>query len=33
MDRNNLLTGTMGFQETEDEQVAKLKALIEGSGQ
>jgi protein SCO1/2 len=33
MDRNNRLTGTMGFQETEDEQVAKLKALIEGSGQ
>ena len=33
MDRNNRLTGTMGFQETEDEQVAKLKALIEGSRQ
>jgi protein SCO1/2 len=28
MDRDNRLTGTMGFQETEDEQVAKLKALI-----
>jgi protein SCO1/2 len=28
MDRNNRLTGTMGFQDTEDEQVAKLKVLI-----
>ncbi len=33
MDRNKRLTGTMGFQDTEDEQVAKLKALIEGSRQ
>jgi protein SCO1 len=28
MDRNNRLTGTMGFQDTEDEQVARLKALV-----
>ena len=32
MDRNNRLTGTMGFQDTEDEQAAKLKALIEAVG-
>ena len=32
MDRNNRLTGTMGFQDTEDEQVAKLKALIGSRG-
>jgi protein SCO1/2 len=28
MDRGNRLAGTMGFQDTEAEQVAKLKALI-----
>ena len=28
MDRDNRLTGTMGFQETEAEQLAKLRALI-----
>jgi protein SCO1 len=29
MDRNNRLVGTMGFQDTEHEQVAKLRALLE----
>jgi protein SCO1/2 len=29
MDRGNRLAGTMGFQETEPEQLAKLKALVE----
>jgi protein SCO1 len=29
MDRNNRLVGTMGFQDTEDEHVAKLRALLE----
>jgi protein SCO1/2 len=33
MDRNNRLAGTMGFQDTEDEQVAKLRALVEGNRQ
>jgi protein SCO1/2 len=28
MDRNNRLAGTMGFHDTEDEQLAKLRALI-----
>ncbi len=28
MDRSNHLAGTMGFQESEDEQVAKLRGLI-----
>jgi protein SCO1/2 len=33
MDRANRLVDTMGFLDTEPEQVAKLKALIEGSRQ
>jgi protein SCO1 len=33
MDRANRLVGTMGFQESEEEQAAKLRSLIEGSGQ
>ena len=33
MDRANRLVGTMGFQDSEEEQVAKLRSLIEGSGQ
>jgi protein SCO1 len=32
MDRGNRLTGTMGFQNTEDEQLTKLKALLEAGG-
>jgi protein SCO1/2 len=31
MDRSNKLAGTMGFQESEDEQLAKLKALLAGA--
>ena len=32
MDRANRLVGTMGFQDSEEEQAAKLRSLIEGSG-
>jgi protein SCO1/2 len=31
MDRANRLAGTMGFQESEDAQLAKLRALLDGS--
>jgi protein SCO1/2 len=30
MDRANRLVGTMGFQDSEEEQVAKLRSLLEG---
>jgi protein SCO1/2 len=30
MDRTNRLVGTMGFQDSEEEQAAKLRSLIEG---
>jgi len=33
MDRANRLVGTMGFQDSEEEQAAKLRSLIESSGQ
>ena len=33
MDRANRLVGTMGFQDSDEEQVAKLRSLIDGSGQ
>jgi protein SCO1 len=32
MDRANRLVGTMGFQDSEEEQATKLRSLIEGSG-
>ncbi|MBO0743309.1 MAG: SCO family protein [Hyphomicrobiaceae bacterium] len=32
MDRANRLVDTMGFQDSEEEQAAKLRSLIEGSG-
>jgi len=32
MDHANRLAGTMGFQDSEEEQAAKLRSLIEGSG-
>ena len=32
MDHANRLVGTMGFQDSEEEQAAKLRSLIEGSG-
>ena len=33
MDRTNRLVGTMGFQDSDEELVAKLRSLIDGSGQ
>lgn len=33
MDRANRLVGTMGFQDSDEEQVAKLRSLIDGGGQ
>ena len=33
MDRANRLVGTMGFQDSEEEQVASLTSLLEGRGQ
>jgi hypothetical protein len=32
MDRANRLVDTMGFQDSEEEQAAKLRSLMEGSG-
>src|SRR5262245_59861648 len=32
MDRANRLVGTMGFQDSEEEQAAKLRGLLEGTG-